>query len=201
MLTVASDDPDALEKQVDRLKETLRKVPGTTGAGGSGLKLVFDQRGDTLPGELRGHEHFGFKDRMSEPAVRGRLSEGPDDFLTPRFVDAADAWARLLAAPGSVLCLSGPVRVRLRAAGPERRRGRALQSGRRSHVGERRMVPGHPKAEAGREGLSGRQSLGRLRALARKPGFAGSDRRRACRETGRTLVERRPSRAISPGRR
>ena len=38
------------------------------------LALVFEQRGDTLPGDLRGHEHFGFKDGISQPGIRGKLS-------------------------------------------------------------------------------------------------------------------------------
>ena len=85
VLTVASDDVNALRKKSIPSKETLGRSPERRASGGSGLKLIFDQRGNTLPGELRGHEHFGFKDGISQPAVRGRLSEAPDDFLTPRY--------------------------------------------------------------------------------------------------------------------
>ena len=173
VLTVASDDPDALEKQVDRLKETLRKVPGTTGAGGSGLKLIFDQRGDTLPGELRGHEHFGFKDGISQPAVRGRLSEGPDDFLTPRFVDPADPRARLLAAPGSVLVYPGQFVFGYERQDPNGDGGVPFDPGvvpawarNGSYLVIRRL---RQDVRAFRETIA-RQA----RALARKPGFAGT---------------------------
>ncbi|WP_250532341.1 Dyp-type peroxidase [Caballeronia sp. ATUFL_F1_KS39] len=34
--------------------------------------------------ELAGHEHFGFKDGVSQPAVRGRVSQGISDYLTDR---------------------------------------------------------------------------------------------------------------------
>ncbi|HMJ87451.1 MAG TPA: Dyp-type peroxidase [Vicinamibacterales bacterium] len=107
VLTVASDDVNALQEEVDHLKTTLKKIPGATASGGSGLTLMFDQRGNTLPGALRGHEHFGFKDGISQPAVRGRLSEAPDDFLTARYVDPADSRAKLLSTPGSVLVYPG----------------------------------------------------------------------------------------------
>jgi Dyp-type peroxidase family len=42
-----------------------------------------DQGHDLLP-PFGGREHFGFKDGVSTPAVRGRLSEDPDDFLERR---------------------------------------------------------------------------------------------------------------------
>lgn len=33
--------------------------------------IVFEQTGDTLPGTAAGHEHFGFKDGISQPGVFG----------------------------------------------------------------------------------------------------------------------------------
>ena len=41
--------------------------------------LGADCRGAKLPGELRGHEHFGYRDGISEPAVDG--SPGTGDFV------------------------------------------------------------------------------------------------------------------------
>src|SRR5262249_40983641 len=75
VLIVASDDADQLQEEVDRLKASLQKIPGS--AGGSGVTLIFDQRGATLPGGLRGHEHFGFKDGISRPRRAGRVSASP----------------------------------------------------------------------------------------------------------------------------
>jgi Dyp-type peroxidase family len=36
-----------------------------------GATIVFEQRGETLPGVSAGHEHFGFKDGISQPGVKG----------------------------------------------------------------------------------------------------------------------------------
>ncbi len=77
MLIVASDDQPRLEQTVKWLKESL----------GYGLEVMFQQQGETLPGDLAGHEHFGFKDGISQPGIRGRLPEAPHDFLTVRETD------------------------------------------------------------------------------------------------------------------
>ncbi|RXH55575.1 Dyp-type peroxidase [Granulicella sibirica] len=37
----------------------------------SGLSLLYDQLGETLPAPLTGHEHFGFKDGVSQPGIKG----------------------------------------------------------------------------------------------------------------------------------
>ena len=107
VLIVASDDFNTLQEEVDRLTATLKKIPGSTDSSGSGMKLIFDQRGKTLPDKLRGHEHFGFKDGISQPAVRGRISDAPDDFLTPRYVDPTDPRSELFSEPGSALVHPG----------------------------------------------------------------------------------------------
>src|SRR5262245_12014861 len=51
VLIVASDEPKQLQDEVDHLIATLAQVPGSA-ASGSGLELMFDQRGNTLPGGL-----------------------------------------------------------------------------------------------------------------------------------------------------
>ena len=52
------------------------------------LKNVYYEVGHDLSylggGEKRGHEHFGFKDGISQPGIRGRLSDNPTDYLAPR---------------------------------------------------------------------------------------------------------------------
>jgi Dyp-type peroxidase family len=56
----------------------------------AGLRVIHIDEGRDL-GRARtssrcpsGREHFGFKDGVSQPGVRGRISEKPDDFLNPR---------------------------------------------------------------------------------------------------------------------
>ena len=60
ILVVAADDPDSLDHEVDRLSRQLRDA---------GAEICFQERGDTLPEPLTGHEHFGFKDGISQPAI------------------------------------------------------------------------------------------------------------------------------------
>ena len=60
----------------------------TSQANSYGLKKIYEETGHDLSyyGDeaKRGHEHFGFKDGISHPGVRGRLSDNPTDYLTPR---------------------------------------------------------------------------------------------------------------------
>lgn len=38
---------------------------------GSSIKVVYSETGKTRPGAERGHEHFGFRDGVSQPGIRG----------------------------------------------------------------------------------------------------------------------------------
>lgn len=98
VIIIAADEVHHLETLVDAVRrEALAQ----------GHELLFEQRGDALPGALRGHEHFGFKDGISQPGVRGKLSSALGDYLTPRYIDAADARARYMAKPGQMLVWPG----------------------------------------------------------------------------------------------
>ncbi len=70
ILTIAADDPEDLRMELDRQWRL---------AGQHRVVVVFEQRGETLPGNRRGHEHFGFKDGISQPGVRGFDFPDPDD--------------------------------------------------------------------------------------------------------------------------
>lgn len=97
LVIVAADLDADLESEVEKV---LAK------AGEGGLRSVFRQRGDTLPGPLTGHEHFGFKDGVSQPAVRGRLAES-GLLLSPRYLAADDPHAEIFAKPGQHLVWPG----------------------------------------------------------------------------------------------
>lgn len=84
------------------------------------LKLLFEQPGETLPAPLRGHEHFGFKDGISQPGVRGRVSEVADDYVTPRYIEPSDPRARLFAKPGQLLVWPGQFVLGMPRQSPER---------------------------------------------------------------------------------
>lgn len=62
MLNIQSDDPDDLAAEAQKLKTLTAQY---------GLSIVYEQSGATLPGDLRGHEQFGYKDGISQPGVEG----------------------------------------------------------------------------------------------------------------------------------
>ncbi|MEU3469693.1 Dyp-type peroxidase [Streptomyces sp. NPDC006687] len=68
ILNLAADDPRKLSEAVDRHQRSLGPAQGV---------LVFRQDGGTLPGALRGHEHFGFTDGISQPGVLGFHAPDP----------------------------------------------------------------------------------------------------------------------------
>jgi deferrochelatase/peroxidase EfeB len=76
---IASDDPDDLDLEAQWIQANI-----------TGVTLAWKQRGENLPkdvsgrGDLSGHEHFGFLDGVSQPGLRGRISEQERDVLTPR---------------------------------------------------------------------------------------------------------------------
>ncbi|MDB5384814.1 MAG: hypothetical protein JWM11_460 [Planctomycetaceae bacterium] len=56
----------------------------------AGLSLEYDEDGDVRDDAgMRGHEHFGFEDGVSQPGVRGRASDGKEDFITDRHIAAS----------------------------------------------------------------------------------------------------------------
>jgi Dyp-type peroxidase family len=67
----------------DKASVAARAIQIETGLP-NGLRLIFKDCGARLHGAHGAHEHFGFRDPVSQPGVRGRLSADPDDFLTPR---------------------------------------------------------------------------------------------------------------------
>lgn len=92
VVAVASDDRDILSQEVRRIEDGIYN--GTTAGGvrvSRALRVIFKQHGATLPRPLAGHEHFGFKDGVSQPGVRG-LATGAHagEPITPRWVSPDD---------------------------------------------------------------------------------------------------------------
>ena len=98
VVIVASDDKIWLAATVTGLLLTLHL---------GGLEKIFVQHGATLPDPWRGHEHFGFKDGVSQPVIRGRVSAAPSDFLTRRWIDPADPRFQHFGKPGQLLVWPG----------------------------------------------------------------------------------------------
>lgn len=74
LLLLADDDRDRLAARVAQIGDDLP----------AGVTVMFTDFGSKLHGPTAAREHFGFRDPISQPGVRGRLSADPDDFLTRR---------------------------------------------------------------------------------------------------------------------
>ncbi|MFJ3881307.1 peroxidase [Streptomyces sp. NPDC090077] len=70
VLSLSADDPAKLTAAVARHRKAL---------GPAGGRIVFRQDAGKLPGALKGHEHFGFSDGISQPGVRGFHAADPTD--------------------------------------------------------------------------------------------------------------------------
>ena len=99
-LILASDHPT----QLDDLARHLLPNPAADGPGAP--EVVWRELGETRP-DLPGHEHFGFKDGISQPAVRGLISRRPKIFLHRRTLKAAPAGEVDFAQPGQPLIWPG----------------------------------------------------------------------------------------------
>src|SRR5919202_147412 len=85
VLIVASDDRNDLFAEVARIEQSIYAARTNEGKPShSGVQIIYKQHGAILPPPLKGHEHFGFLDGVSQPGLRGRVSNAPNDVLTPR---------------------------------------------------------------------------------------------------------------------
>jgi len=98
---LASDNPALLAAEEKSLDEETRAA---------GLEFVAAQHGRVREGRQAGHEHFGFRDGISEPAVRGMKSNMPGDYFFPRSIPpgaAFDDYRQDFAGPGRPLVWPG----------------------------------------------------------------------------------------------
>lgn len=99
LLIIASDDPDQLSKALGRLQPAA--------ADGAGPPQIIWQEMGLTRRDLPGHEHFGFRDGISQPGVRGRISGSSSGFLTPRLLDGSPLDDMEFSAPGQPLIWPG----------------------------------------------------------------------------------------------
>lgn len=99
LLILASDRADILEEEVKWWKNNINS--------NMSVDLFYEEPGADLPDKLQGHEHFGFKDGISQPGIRGRGREPPHEFITQRLIDSNDPLVRSFAAPGQPLIRLG----------------------------------------------------------------------------------------------
>jgi Dyp-type peroxidase family len=96
LVVVASDKPEALEVAVRDLRSTAR-----------GVEEIVTHWGDDLVGEFQGREHFGFRDGISQPGVRGRASRTRGDYISRRLIASTDPAAHMWSRPGQPLVWPG----------------------------------------------------------------------------------------------
>ncbi len=97
LLIVASD-------VADLATTTAQARIGTQSS--SGCRVIYQEVGQTRQDE-RGHEHFGFKDCISQPAVRGTVSMAKGDYLSPRLISRPTSIAEQQSQPGRPLIMPG----------------------------------------------------------------------------------------------
>jgi Dyp-type peroxidase family len=95
LLIIGSDSSDRLDEVESSLPEFLAEA---------GFYDVYKDRGRGL---FDSQEHFGFRDDISQPAVRGRLSPRADHVLARRYLAPEDPRHEAYARPGQPLIWPG----------------------------------------------------------------------------------------------
>lgn len=100
VVLIAADSRRTLDATTATCEEVL------TGSASPGCQIAWREECHARPDRL-GHEHFGFKDGVSQPGVRGRLTE--TTYLTPREVqfDSDDPRTLMYARRGQSLIWPG----------------------------------------------------------------------------------------------
>jgi Dyp-type peroxidase family len=70
VVTIQADRETDFQVELERQHQLLAA---------EGLSILFEQDGSTLPGDAAGHEHFGFKDGISQPGVGGFDEPDPNE--------------------------------------------------------------------------------------------------------------------------
>jgi Dyp-type peroxidase family len=95
-LIVASDSNTVLENKVDELKLEISRF---------GIQILYSEKGERLNDDT---EHFGFKDGVSQPEVRGFIDENKT-YISPRIISQGnnDLDSPEYSAPGKLLLWAG----------------------------------------------------------------------------------------------
>jgi hypothetical protein len=101
VVIMASDDLSLMESETKTLLGELSA---------HGISIVHQDLGDVRAAPKEGHEQFGFKDVISQPAIRGRWPNTPHDFVSPRTFPSDSSFNSLradFASPGARLVWAG----------------------------------------------------------------------------------------------
>jgi Dyp-type peroxidase family len=102
VVIISADDPNDLNAITGDIKDSMFSASARSS---SPFHCVFEQH-CAVRSDLHGHEHFGFKDGISQPAPRGRLT-GAADFLSLRVIDPSDPRSNVFGEPGQPLVWPG----------------------------------------------------------------------------------------------
>jgi len=80
LLIIEADDAREAAVAAQRVRDDI-KAPGPAAGG---VHVIFEQCGGARDGDMRGREHFGWRDGVSQPGIRGWLSEKRVELFTPR---------------------------------------------------------------------------------------------------------------------
>lgn len=103
MVILAADDPNDLDTMTTAMTSSMFSPSGGTSPA---FHALFEQRCAVRP-DMPGHEHFGFKDGISQPVPRGRLGNEANSFLSPRVIDPSDPRSTAFGEPGQPLVWPG----------------------------------------------------------------------------------------------
>jgi Dyp-type peroxidase family len=95
LILLGADDGAALD---EALQVLVAHLPA------SGLAVMYRDTGRQLPGDI---EHFGFRDGIAQPGVRGRRDDHPDSFVTRRYIPPEDPESARFSRPGEPLIWPG----------------------------------------------------------------------------------------------
>jgi Dyp-type peroxidase family len=84
LLIVAGDTLGETLHGVARVEDTIYGFAPQGKLTSPGVQVIYKQSGAVQPSPNTGHEHFNFLDGVSQPGLRGRVSNAPNDWLTPR---------------------------------------------------------------------------------------------------------------------
>ena len=96
LIIIAADTVDQLEQQENWLHGIIHATEG--------VEIIHTDKGERLPGDK---EHFGFKDGISQPGVRGLVPTEPPEPLTTRYLTAQAKSGPEFGRPGQPLIWPG----------------------------------------------------------------------------------------------
>lgn len=106
LVLVASDDTNAISNELIAIFGEAPVVGKELES--SGATVVAVEQGADLPSPLAGHEHFGFKDGISQPGLRGRVDA--DTFFARRVIDSSSGQiSKIDGLPGQELLWPGEI--------------------------------------------------------------------------------------------